>query len=70
MPFTGRSPETSLREQQRAVLNEVLTGIFLRGGGGENKKGRREAGLFRIFVNFRSDDQYFATTGPGPQLKR
>ena len=51
------------------MLNEVLTGIFLRAGGGENEKGRREAGLSEI-SKFGSGDQYFATTGPGPQLKR
>jgi hypothetical protein len=45
MPFTGGPPATSVQAQQRAVLNEVLTGIFLRAGGGENEKGRREAGL-------------------------
>jgi hypothetical protein len=45
MPFTGRPPATTVQEQQRVVLNEVLTGIFLRAGGGENEKGRREAGL-------------------------
>jgi hypothetical protein len=38
-------------------------------GVGENKKGRREAGLSAIRKSS-SDDQYFATTGPGPQLKR
>jgi hypothetical protein len=69
MPFTGGPPAAYVQAQQRAVLNEVLTGIFLRAGGGENEKGRREAGL-SVFCKFSSDDQYFATTGPGPQLKR
>jgi hypothetical protein len=68
MPFTGRPPATYVQEQQRAVLNEVLTGIFLRAGG-ENEKGRREAGLSE-FRKFSFEDQYFAITGPGPQLKR
>ena len=69
MPFIGGTPATYVQERQRAVLNEVLTGIFLRAGGGANEKGRRKAGLSEI-RKFRSDDQYFAITGPGPQLKR
>jgi len=44
MPFTGRPAATTVQAQQRAVLNEVLTGIIF-ASRGENEKGRREAGL-------------------------
>jgi hypothetical protein len=45
MPFTGRPAAANVEVQQRVVLNEILTGVFLRACGGENEKGRREAGL-------------------------
>jgi hypothetical protein len=34
------------------------------------QKGRRKAGLFYSRQLKSDEDQYFATTGPGPQLKR
>jgi hypothetical protein len=68
MPFIGGRPNDDAWEQQRVVLNGVLTGIFSLQAAAKTKKGRREAGL--SMRKFRSGDQYFATTGPGPQLKR
>jgi hypothetical protein len=34
------------------------------------QKGRRKAGLFYFRKSKSGEDQYLATTGPGPQLKR
>ncbi|MEA2887477.1 MAG: hypothetical protein QOD11_1837 [Bradyrhizobium sp.] len=56
------------QEQQLPCLWSLNSGSF-HCRGDENEKGRRAAGLSE-FSRVQFDDQYFATSGPPPQLIR